>query len=252
MCVKHKSVENRQNPLRLTLMWGILRFHRNFGIFLISAASLEYLVPGVICLMCFGWGVSKTNKIGWNGWLHLVVILLAFFAGAVAGFFLAFLREASSEFQSFLSDYLYSSAHGDFKVSFFSVLWDCFCWPLATIVFSFSAIGVVLIPIFLLVRGFLLSYAISCFASFLGVNGIAIIAVLFSAELIFVVPVTFLFAYEGIRSACFRLPGAAASTNCGQRHLEVLLIGLGILSVAVAVQWAIIPNLFSSVCARLF
>ncbi len=200
----------------------------------------------------FGKVGPNGNRIAWNGWSHLIVLLLAFFAGVVAGFFLAYLGETDSELYIYLGDHFSIAAQGNLNISFLSVLWDCFRWPVAVLVFSFSAIGVIIIPGLLFVRGFLLSYAVSCFAVFHQHDGVAVGAVLFAITIIFVIPVTFLFAYEGLRSACFRLPGAVASTNGDRFHLETLVIGIGILAVAVAIQWAIIPKLFSSVCARLF
>lgn len=187
----------------------------------------------------------------WNGWPYLVVLLISFLLGVVGGFFFAGQIEPGSGLSDYLTDYFASAGEGDFRAPFLSVFWECVRWPLAVTVFGLTALGVAAIPVLLFVRGFLLSYAVTCFGLLLGTNGVAAAAALFAVSAVIILPILFVTGCEGLRSAYLRLPGTNHSTE-GRYRLEILLPATGALTLAVALQWTVVPLILTAVCARLF
>lgn len=195
--------------------------------------------------------VRSTAEATWTGWTYLVLLLVCFLFGALIGFALAYFGESGEALRSYLQDYLNSAAQGTLNLSFFSVFWDCVRWPFLVVVFAFTALGVIAIPAFLLVRGFLLAYAVTCFAVLLGRPGLAAAAVLLASAIFLVLPVLLVLGCEGLRSSCARLPGG---TNNLERRFraEIILPGIGVSLVAAALQWTVIPLIFSAICTRYF
>lgn len=207
------------------------------------------------------WGDFDMRKLGkrvlgnqnlvWRGWPYLFTLLICFSVGALCGFLLAFLGEPSIELENYLLDYFGLVSERELGISFFSVFWDCVRWPLFVILFGFTAFGVVLIPLVFLIRGFLLSYSVASFGVLLGDKGVAVAAVLFGISVLLILPVLFVIGCESLRAVCMRLPKSSFSgENCFKP--EVLLPSIGVLAIAVALQWTLTPNLLSTACARLF
>lgn len=194
--------------------------------------------------------MSQVNESTWTGWPYLLLLLICFLSGALVGFAMAYFGEHSDDLGAYLQDYLSLAARGDLDLSFISVFWDCIRWPVFVIAFGFTALGVLAIPAVLLVRGFLLSYTATCFAVLLGWSGLAAAAVLLAAAVFLVLPVLLILGCEGLRASCARLPGAL---NGGERRFrpEIVLPGAGLSVVAAALQWTVVPLVFSAVCARL-
>lgn len=187
----------------------------------------------------------------WDGRFYLTVLLLCFFVGAFGGFLLATIGTFGGELRGYLSDYFALAAGGRLSISFFSVLWDVFRWPLAAAAFSLTPLGVGAIPALLMIRGFLLSYAAACFGALMGVEGAAVAAAVFGVTALFTVPALLVIACESFRSAFLRVSGACPLPECKPRP-AVLLPGAGVLVIAAALQWTVSPALMSAVCARFF
>ena len=164
---------------------------------------------------------------------------------------MAVIGEPSGELRSYLSDYFLLAAGGHLSVSLFSVLWDVFRWPLAVVAFSFTPLGIGVIPSLLLIRGFLLSYAATSFGALMGMEGAVAAAAIFGVTAMIAVPALFVIACESLRSAFLRLPGAVTASEYRPRP-EILLQGIGVLAIAAALQWTLTPALMSAVCARFF
>ena len=195
--------------------------------------------------------MTAKNIAMWVGWPYLIVLLVCFFVGAFCGGALAVLIEPSGELSSYLSDYFAMAAQKEISVSFFSVLWDCVRWPLLAIVLGLTILGAVGIPILFAVRGFLLAFTVCTLGELLGANGIVAALVLFSVTILFVLPALFVVGCEGLRVACRNLPNAAGSGS-SRFQLEILLPGIGVLAVAIALQWTVVPAVFSAICLRIF
>lgn len=184
--------------------------------------------------------------------IYPFVLLTAFLAGAFFGFFLARFSGSDAELSGLLSERLCYASQGNWDISFASILWDCLRWPLAVVISSFFTLGIVAIPALILVRGFLLSYAASCFAVSMQQAGVAAEVVIFFVPALLIIPVMFLLGCDGMRSTRLSAHGAASSSFKASACIETLLISIGILAVAVALQWAVVPAVLSSVCAQFF
>lgn len=184
--------------------------------------------------------------------IYPFVLLTVFLVGTFLGFFLARLSGSNTELSGLLSERLCCASQGNLDISFASILWDCLRWPLAVLISSFFTLGIVAIPALLLIRGFLLSYAASSFAVSMQQAGAAAEVVIFFVPALLVVPVMFLLGCDGMRSARLRVIGSASSSVKASACIEALLISFGVLSVAVALQWVVVPTVLSSVCAQFF
>lgn len=209
------------------------------------------ILYGVMDMAILKKRIQLTQDSMWMGWPYLTVLLLSFLLGALGGFFLAISGDFSNELRGYLMDYFQFTAQGSVEVSFVSVVWDCIRWPLAVLAFSFTALGAVAIPLLIFTRGFLLSYAAASICAILGRDGSVAALVLFWSTVLLVLPALFVISCECLRSACSRLPGAAASAGKWCRP-EVLLPTVGVLAIAVALQWTLTPGILSAVCIRLF
>lgn len=187
-----------------------------------------------------------------SDWIYPFALLSAFLVGAFLGFSLARLCGSNTELSGLLSEQLCYASQGNLDVSFASILWDCLRWPLAVVISSFFTLGIVTIPVLLLIRGFLLSYAASCFAVSMQQAGAAAEVVIFFVPALLVVPVMFLLGCDGMRSARLSAFESASPSFKASAYIETLLISIGILAVAVALQWVVVPTVLSSVCAQFF
>lgn len=186
----------------------------------------------------------------WSGWPYLIVLLIAFFAGAFGGAIFAFSFDPSAELADFLRQYCETVSEGRPRVSFFASAWDCIRWPLWVSVLGITVLGTVGIPILFAVRGFLLSFTTATFGILLGSRGIAITAVLFSVSVLFVLPALFILGCNGLRASCLRLPSALPVTG-KQYRLEIWLICIGVLTVSAAIQWTVVPAVLTAACSRI-
>lgn len=187
----------------------------------------------------------------WAGWPYLIVLLVCFFIGAFCGGALAALNDSGDELSSYLYDYFSMAAQKKINVSFFSVLWDCVKWPLLTVVLGFTVLGAIGIPVLFAVRGFLFSFTVCTFGALLGGDGAAAAAVLFSVTALLVLPVLFMVGCEGLRVSCRNLPNSTG-TGSNRFQPEILLPGIGVLAIATALQWTVVPTVLSAVCSRIF
>jgi len=113
----------------------------------------------------------------------LVIIILLFSFGLTMGCaFASFLRpDADSLLFSYLNEYftLLNSGKSGGSPSLPATFWEFFRWPLFATLIGTTLIGTFTAPALLLLRGFLLSYAISVFIRFWGTDGLLWAAVIF-------------------------------------------------------------------------
>jgi len=131
----------------------------------------------------------------------LIIICAAFLLGVLFG--LGFAGILSDEESGALKNYVvsYLSAVESSSVttpSLFSAFWNTYQWPIGIFLCSLTVVGVLGIPFLLAARGFLLSFAVSCFIRVLGSTGIILSVLLFGLSGLFSLPALFLFGVEGL------------------------------------------------------
>lgn len=79
-----------------------------------------------------------------------------------------------------------------------SVVWHQLRFPLAVLLFSFTTVGMICIPLVFCVRGFLFSFSIACFLRLFGWAGLVPAAVLFGLPALLWAPVLFMLGLHGM------------------------------------------------------
>ena len=112
----------------------------------------------------------------------MVILILLFALGLTIGCaFASFLQpETDSQLFSFLKDYFSLLNSGEGKSpSLWADFWELLRWPLLSALMGSTMFGILTAPALLLLRGFLLSYSISIFIRYFGLNGILVALVVF-------------------------------------------------------------------------
>lgn len=191
----------------------------------------------------------------WDGLVPLLLLGLCFFLGLVFGLCFSMLRQDSKELSNYLSEYFQTVGEsGSLNISIWSVIWDLARWPIFAFLLGFTALGVVAIPALLIVRGFLLSYAVTTFVGLFGTDGLAAALAAFGVTALLLIPVLFVIAYDGLRSSMVRLAGGTeeAAPRPVRQRLTIFAPCAGIIVLAMVLQWMAMPALLSAVCARFF
>lgn len=137
-------------------------------------------ISSLICLaVCFGLGS----------------LLGCFFAGALG-------LEAQAHLLDYLNGYFTVLRDGEVILpSLFSTARELCRWPLLTIFWGFTALGVIGIPAVFAVRGFLFSYSVSVFVRLFGSPGLLIALAIFGVSGLLVLPALFILGVDSLGSA---------------------------------------------------
>lgn len=97
------------------------------------------------------------------------LLTACFLLGSAGGCLFAGMLTEDSALQigTYLSDYLALAGEGGIEQDFVSLLWHHVKWVPVCLMLSMTRLGVVMIPMIFLVRGFGLSYAVGCFFRFI-------------------------------------------------------------------------------------
>lgn len=183
-------------------------------------------------------------------WLALLLSALPFLIGGVLGCMLA--ASASGESDALLREYIntYLSAMTREALpspGVVSVMWDYFRFPLVAVVLSFTALGLIGIPILFGVRGFLLSFSVTSFVRLFGTAGAGMAFLLFGLSEVIVLPVFFLLGIQGI-GASARLLERISSGKRGtllfdRAYLWRCFICAAVLFTAALLHFLLLPSL---------
>lgn len=196
--------------------------------------------------------VSRTE--GDGELFSLLILGVCFFLGLLSGLLFASLGQASPELSAYLQDYFQAAgASGGWRPAIWTVIWDLVRWPLAALVFGFTALGVFCVPALLLARGFLLSYSVSLFLRLFGGGGLLAALAAFGVTALFVLPVLFAVSCDAFRSSLSKV-GNYGDIVIFPLHqkLAMLIPSAGLIVAATALQWVVMPVLLDAVCARFF
>lgn len=176
----------------------------------------------------------------------LLCLTVCFSCGIAAGcFFAGLLSDAA---QSGLSAYL----NGCFAVyqdggtalpSLLSTAWELCRWPLLILLLNFTALGVLGIPLSFLVRGFLLSYAVSVFVRLFGVAGFLAALVLFGISGVFAIPSLFILGVDALCNAGALAGGSRQALSLREGQFVRICGCCGLLIVGTFVQLWLSPAL---------
>lgn len=189
----------------------------------------------------------------WDALTRLILLGTCFFAGTLGGFLFSGLSGESGELSAHLLDYLRQTGSGaGVEPSLLAAVWDVLRWPLAAFLLGFSALGAVGVPVLMLARGFLLSFAAATFGRLFGLPGMAAALAAFGVTALLSVPVLFVVACGAFGASLERLPAAPSAPRPLAERVRPLAPCGGLLVLAAALQRIVMPALLTAVCARLF
>ncbi len=216
---------------------------------------MHRLCLGVIVVTGHFTKKATVRRLEGDGELFSFLILGGcFFLGLLSGLLFASFGEASSELSAYLQNYFQSvSLEEGWRPAIWTVIWDLTQWPLAALVFGFTALGVICVPALLLARGFLLSYAVSLFLRLFGGSGMLAALVAFGIPALLVIPALFAISCDAFRSSLGRVGAYGDHPVFSLRQKVVTLVpSAGLLILAAILQWTVMPALLSTICTRLF
>ena len=197
-------------------------------------------------------GKQIRTDFSWDGLTRLAVLAICFGLGALGGFLFSALNGDSPELLEYLRQYFRSAGEGGgLEPSLLAVIWDLVRWPLAAFLLGMVPVGAVGVPLLMSARGFLLAFAATTFARLFHLPGLAAALAALGVTVLVAVPVLFAVAEDAFRQSLSRLPGAASAPAHWSERARALAPCAGLLMLAVALQQAMMPALFSAVCARL-
>ncbi len=195
----------------------------------------------------------RINRGASDGLFSLLVLSVCFAVGTLSGFLFALLGGDHAGLTDYLLGYFRLAGHAEgLSVSLWAVFWDLVRWPLFALLLGFTALGVAGVPILLLVRGFLLSYAASVMVRIFGTGGMLAALSAFGVTAVFSIPVLMAVCCNSFYSAVRRLPGSPEQSPRLRSKLPMLAPCTGVTMLAAALQWAVMPALLAAVCAKFF
>ena len=128
-----------------------------------------------------------------------------FICGCIVGTLSAGLVADGSNLEEFISGYIRLAGEGiAIRPEFLSSLFNAFKYHLAVLFFSFSVLGVFLVPALSAVRGFFLTFSISALIRLFGSGGIVLALALFGLDALITIPCFFILSVQSF-SASLRL-----------------------------------------------
>ena len=185
-----------------------------------------------------------------SGDLAATVLLGAlFFVGGAVGCIVAagIGGAAGSQLQTYLQTYFMLAKERSVEVPFLPVLWEQFQYPLLLLLFGFTAIGVLGIPILFSVRGFLFAFSVACFYRVLGWAALVPAMVLFGLPALMWVPAFFVLGTQAMCSAYTLFSGRTGERQSSLAWQGVDWIRSGlcavVLALCVAFECLVLPVL---------
>lgn len=184
-----------------------------------------------------------------DGFALLTVLLICFLCSGLGGCLLVAGsgEKADASLSSYLHNYLALLSDGlAVSPSVWSVFWEVCFWPLLVLVFGFTALGILVIPIVFCIRGFLLSYAISSFFQVFGPSCMPTVLAVFGVTTLISIPVLFAVGHVGLAAAADLVGGVSRERVPGsriQKYTVCLPACGGLIALAVFLQWSVMPQL---------
>ena len=134
----------------------------------------------------------------------LTAIGICFFLGSAAGCLLAAAAKGSGgeSLTAYIQGFLSAAGEGSVQPpALLPLIWELLRWPIFTIALSFTALGILGIPILFSVRGFLLSFAVSSFVRMFGSEGCFAAALIFGVSGAVSIPALFVLGAQGLAAS---------------------------------------------------
>ena len=188
----------------------------------------------------------------------LAVISACFLAGGLAGCALAGYvgGEGRESLSVYLSSFLQAAGAGEAQPPLLGTLvWSSLRWPLLALLLSFTALGLLGLPVLFAVRGFLLGFSIACFVRLFGQAGCLLAALMFGVPGAVAVPALFVLGVQGFlaaRTLAGRFWGdGKRPAPYGKRYFLRCGMCAAALCVCILLEYLAVPALVESVAGTL-
>lgn len=160
--------------------------------------------------------------------LVLFVLAAVFLIGCFAG--CIFASQVDDIGNSAMSNYIngYLSQLNDKNVNSIMLLWSTVQWPLLLLIFSLTPVGLIGIPVIFLLRGFLLSFAVSAFCRAYDVHGLLLSFIALGITGLLHIPVLFTCGVQG-----FLTSGTLAGRLLGDSGKQPIIDRVGLIRIAI-------------------
>lgn len=187
-----------------------------------------------------------------DGILPLVVLVGCFFVGAAGGLLFAFFSTDGTALKDYLVCYFADVGAVGVSVDFWSAFWEISVWPIIAFCCGFLRAGVIVIPLLLSARGFMLCFSIARIAHLLHVPGLWVSLSLFGVASFLALPALFVICYHSFRSSRSLIYGDKGVYFLSRERIAVSLLAMGALTFAVLVHQMVMPGVLSAICAAYF
>lgn len=188
-----------------------------------------------------------------------LVVTAAFFAlGGIVGGLLAFqaLGDGADAMSAYLEQFLTVAQTGGMEVPLLpELLWRGLRWPAAALLFGFSALGLVGLPVLVSARGFFFAFSVASFARAYGRSGLMVSFLLLGIPGVVAIPAFLLLATQSF-SAAWAM--AARASGSGRRelpyHREYFFRGgvcVAAIFVSLLLERYLVPGLVAGIAGTL-
>lgn len=200
-------------------------------------------------------GKQIRAKLDWHGWWcdAQILLCLSFFAGGLIGGFLSALSggEGATELMAYLCDYLTVVTQNKVYSGVWPIVWSHTKDLLLILLFGYTALGVVGLPILFGIKGFFFAFSVGCFCRVYGAEGLAPGFALFGVSALLWVPALFLLGVLSFSNAKI-LMGRVVCTS-GKWGVPVekdcwttIWLSMGLISGCVLLECWVIPVLLQT------
>ena len=159
--------------------------------------------------------------------------------------------ETAGEISEYLSDYFHLMECGKLSKSPLRTLWSHGKWVALCAAAGFSVPGILLLPVLICFRGFLLSFAISCFVCLFGRAGVVPSVIFFGIPAFLWMPalyVTACAAFEcSARRIAMKQENLQPTAVLGRKFYTSVLLSILMLIMCVCVECRLVPMLLPAV-----
>lgn len=178
----------------------------------------------------------------------LATTSICFFLGGLAGVVLAANVGGSGtdSLSAYIRAFLAAAKAGTTTApTIIPLVWEVFRWPLFTIIFGFTALGLIGIPVLFTVRGFLLSFSISSFIHMLGGTGGLLALLVFGVSGLVAVPSLFILGVQGLAASRSLAGGVLGESRRNSPFGKAYFLRCGMCAgafcVCVLLEYLVVP-----------
>lgn len=187
----------------------------------------------------------------------LLFMSMCFLVGSVIGCLMSGIisMQSGAVLLDYVQEYIAVFARADVRPAFASVVLETIRFPFIALVLSFTALGVLGLPLLFAVRGFMLSFAISAFYRLFGAVGYAPALVLFGLSAVIWLPALFHLGVQGMLASYSLLRRAVGEWRHPLPYDYGYLVRIGAcaaaLAACIALEHLVVPVLLQAIAVSL-